>query len=376
LEARTFLRGPPALSHAGAYFARPLRELLGLQIAAVPRPATTSPVAFEYYIRGVDLLEERNLPGAQAAIRSFEQALAEDPGFALAESALADSQLELMNYDDAPSAVLQARMREYAEKAVQLGPDVAEAHASLAAVLQTAWDYRGAEESYKTALRLNPRFSRAHRWYGGMLLQFGRFDDAFAEVGKAAELDPYDFAGQAFTGRYLYWARRYREALDLEEKALSQKDLVPAHETEGDVYCQLGYHSSGAASAEYFARALQQADYVEQVLRRSAAQAREPSASLWYSDRMHAEYYALSGRPEAARPYVERLATDVAAHGTSPVQLAVVYGMLGERDAAMDLLEKAAESKDRALMYVKVSPEFDPLRNLDRFQALLRKMKL
>jgi serine/threonine-protein kinase len=169
-------------------FAQPLRDILGLKLPALPQAATANSAAFEYYIRGRNLFDERTLPAALEAITSFQQALAEDPKFALAEAALADTQFVLMDFSYAPQAVLLERVRQHALNAIRLAPSVADGFISLAAAQQTSWDYAAAENTYSEALRLNPRSALAHRWYGGMLLQFGKYDEALEQTRQALQL--------------------------------------------------------------------------------------------------------------------------------------------------------------------------------------------
>lgn len=354
----------------------PLLRLLGFQKVVVPRAATTNPAAFDHYLRGRYLFEERTVPAALDAIRNFEKALQEDPGFALAKAALADTQFVLMDFEYEPLATLVARARGYAEDAVRLNPQLAEGHTALAAVRQAEWDWAGAEESFKTAIRLNPKFARAHRWYAGLLMQFARYDESLAEMGRWGELDPYDYPGQSNMGIFLFYARRSREAAALLEKTLASKDLIIAHLNLGDVYFHLGLETTGAESQDYFARAIQQADLVEAAVRRTMVQSPPISGarSIKYADRMHALYYTVSGRPEAARASLDRLRADTDAGLVSPFSMAMFYAVTGDTEKAMQLLERAADRKDHLLLFLRVSPVFDNLHGNPRFQALLQKM--
>lgn len=378
LQVGTLFGRPVGIGGAGIALPRPLLKLLGFQRVAIPRAATASSAAFDYYLRGQYLFEERTVPAALDAIRSYQNALREDPGFALAKAALADAQFVLMDYEYEPEATLVARARNYAEEAIRLNPELAEGYTALAAAGQAEQDFGGAEKSFKTALRLNPRFSRAHRWYAGLLMQFGRRDESLEEMRRALELDPYDYSAQSNQGLFLYYAGHYREAAATLEETLTHKDLISAHTHLGDVYCHIAMGSSGADAQSYFARALRQADLVEDAVRHSMAQSPPVSGAVTinYADRMHAWYYLMSGHAEAARPYLERLEADTAAERISPVALARIYASLGDVEHSLPLLERAAANKDRLLLFVKVIPEFDQLRGLPRFQALVKSMGL
>lgn len=353
-------------------------RLLGLQRVALPPPATGNPAAFDYYIRGRALLDERTVPAALDAFKSFQNALREDPGFSLAKAGMADLQPILMDYDYEPTAVLAARALDYATEAVRLSPDIADVYTSLGAARQNIWDFGGAEEAYRKAIRINPRFSKGHRWYAGLVLQFGRFDEGISEARKAVELDPYDFSGLSTFGWYLYLARQYVEASKTVEEALARSESIYARNYLGDIYFQLAQQSSGEEARSYFARAIEQADRVEAAMRRTMLQAPPASApqTIKFADRMHAEYYAVGGRPDSAAPYLARLKADTAAGRTSPVPLAMYYAVIGDVMDALPLLERAAGHKDRQLLYLKVSPQFDKIRRHPRFQALISGTKL
>jgi TolB-like protein/Tfp pilus assembly protein PilF len=356
----------------------PLLAFFGFQQANVPRAATNSAAAFDYYLRGLYLFEERTVPAALAAITSYEHALREDPKFALAETAIADTEFVLMDYEHEPQTALVARARSHAENAIRLDPQLAEAYTSLGAVGQADRDFAEAENAYRQAIRLNPRFSRSHRWYSGLLMQFGRIHESLEEMQRAVELDPYDYSAESNQGLFLFYARRYEEAVAKLEDTLTHKDLLSAHIHLGRAYCQLALRSSGVEAQASFGRAIAQADAVEAAMQRSMAQSPPASGAISfnYSDRMHAEYYTLSGHPEYARPYLDRLVTDTAAQRISPVSLGTYYAAIGDGEKALTLLEKAAVQKDRQLLFIKVIPEFDPIRARPRFQALVEYMGL
>jgi serine/threonine protein kinase/TolB-like protein/Tfp pilus assembly protein PilF len=376
LQLGTLFGRPVGIRRAGITLPGPLLTLFGFQRAHMPRAPTASSTAFDYYLRGQYLFEERTVPAALDALRSYENALREDPNFALAEGAMADVEFVLMDYEYEPQATLVARAKRYAGNAIRLDPELAEAYTSLGAVGQAERDFAEAEASYKRALQLSPRFSRAHRWYSGLLMQFGRRDESLEEMRQAVELDPYDYSAESNQGLFLYYARRYAGAAAKLEDTLAHKDLLSARIHLGRVYCQMALHSSGNEARAAFGRALQQADAVEAAMRRSMAQSPSVSSprSINYSDRMHAEYYTLSGHPKAARPYLERLASDTAAGRISPISLGTFYAAVGDADRALPLLKDAAVRKDRQLLFIKVMPEFDPIRRDERFQSLLKFM--
>jgi TolB-like protein/tetratricopeptide (TPR) repeat protein len=378
LQVGTLFGRPVGIRRAGLSLPVPLLGLLGFQRAAVPPAATTNPAAFDAYLRGQYLFEERTVPAALDAIRCYHTALQEDPNFALAYAAAADAEFVLMDYEYATQAVLAQRAREFAEKAIRIAPGQAEPYVSLGAVGQAEGNFSAAEDSYKRAVQLNPRLSRAHRWYSGLLMQFGRQDDSLEEMQRAIELDPYDYSAESNQGLFFFYSRRYKEAVTTLEDALAHKELVSAHIHLGRVYCALGRGASGKVAHEYFSQALRQADAVEASMRRTISQSPSTSGaiSINYSDRMHAEYYTLGGRLDEAAPYLDRLKADTTAGRISPVSLGIYYAQVGDADHAMPLLNAAAAAKDRQILFLKVMPEFDRIRRDPRFVALLHSIGL
>jgi eukaryotic-like serine/threonine-protein kinase len=347
-----------------------LRRLFAMQL---PRPPTASNAAMEAYMRGLHLWDERTLPATLSAIDYFHRAVKEDGRFALADAALADTQFTLMEFNYAPQAELLRRAREYAEQAVALGPDAAETYVSLAVVRQALWDWSSAEECFRHAIQLNPRLARAHWWYAGLMLQFGRFDEAIKETQEALRLDPYNYPLQSFYGMNLYYARRYQDALQQLQHTLAEKDFMYAHINIGYVYATLGSASSGPTAARYFEKAFQEAAMVAEMERGPSAQTPD-GAVLPFADCMYAIFNAMTGNRAAALKILERLEQD--RPRMSPVQLSEVYTALGDKDRAIELLQQAENDQDRILFYLKVQPMFDPLRSSPRFQDLLTRMKL
>jgi serine/threonine protein kinase/tetratricopeptide (TPR) repeat protein len=353
------------------YLALQLRRVFGFQL---PKPPTKSRAAMEAYMRGRHLWDERTLPTTLSAIDYFRRAVKEDPRFALAYAALADAQFGLMDYNYAPQVELLRQAREYAEQAVALGPELAETYVSFAAVRQALWDWPGAERSFQHAIRLNPKMAVAHRWYGGLMVQFARFDEAFKEVQIALKLDPYSYPSQSAYGLYLFYARKYQDAVEQLERTLAEKDFLYAHINLGYVYAKLGAASTGPISAEYFEKAFREAAIVAEAERPASSQTASGVTVLPFSDSMYALFHAMTGDRAASLRFLRRLEKNLGE--SSRIELSQIYAALGEREKALDLLERGAVNKDRRLSYIKVQPYFDSIRDSPRFQELLRQMAL
>ena len=340
----------------------------------LPPAATSSAAAFQVYMRGRLLLEEKTARGALNAITCFEEAVRLDPGFALAWAGIADAQQILMENDYGSREDILRRARDAAERAVALGPTLPETYTALGAVMQVSWEWERAKQAYQKAVDLDARFARAQRWYAGLLLQLGNIDEALERSRLALALDPWDYPAHAAFGGYLFAAGKPHEAVEHLERSLAEKDFISTRINLGLVCAYLTGASSGAKREQYLALALQQSDKVTEQETRGAA----PSAgySQKWSDFIRALAYAYAEKPDLARPPLDRLEQGRRDGRTSAVTVSSVYAALKDLDRSLDLLEMAAAYHDRELTNLRVLPYFEPLRGHPRFQALLKRIGL
>ena len=342
-----------------------------MQSTSVPA-LTQNNAALDAYMRGHYLFEERTLPTALAAIESLTRATNLDPNFAAAYATLADVQGVLMDNNFAPHAELAERARGYAEQAVALDPTLPDAQVSLAAVRQMQRDWRGAEEAYRRAIDLHPTFARAYRWYAGLLLQFGRFDESVQLARKAVNLDPYDYPNRSALGFVLFYANQPIEAAHELEGALAEKDFLYGHAVLGQVYAALS-GAPGTDHAAYLTRALRESDLLA---RPRTAPASAPPSMSDYADLVAALAWAYQHNATAAHAPLDRLERRYRVGHVSPALLARVYAVLGRSDDALSALEEGEARGDREMLYVKVAPFFQSLRGSNRYRAILARMQL
>ena len=154
-------------------------------------------------------------PGFEQAIGWFEQAIARDPNYARAYAGLADSYALMASWLLAPPAEVIPKARAAALKALQIDPNLAEAHTSLALITQNHdWDWRTAEKEFRRAIELDPNYVTGHHWYAEHLAFQGRFDEALAEIDRARQLDPLSLIIATDTGAILFFARQYDRAIE------------------------------------------------------------------------------------------------------------------------------------------------------------------
>jgi tetratricopeptide (TPR) repeat protein/TolB-like protein len=364
---------PQRVQFAEYRIVRSLKSLFGAPQVQVA--TTQSPAAYQAYLRGRELFEERTPMAVRSAIQSLAQAVTLDPNFALAYAALSDAYRAMIDGRQGSQEELAGKSLRYAEKAVSLNPQLPEAHAALAGVQQMQWNWEDSERNYREAIRLDPKSPIAYRRYGGLLLQFGRFEEALGYVRKGLELDPYDYPSHSAFGMCLMIARRYQEAEDHLKSTLAQKDLIMAHNTLGTVYAIRGRESKDQSAAKrYFDLALAEAKAVHD--QETKGEATKETTSTPVSDYMFAMFHAMRGDRAEANRMLQRLASTSDVRSVSAADLALIYCALGETDKADSYLEEAARMKDRALLYLKVEPLWDPIHNEDAYKKILLTMKM
>jgi tetratricopeptide (TPR) repeat protein len=186
----------------------------------VTKQGTQSPEAYDLYLKGRYSWNKRTKADLEAAISYFNQAIAKDPGYALAYSGLADAYCTLPAYGGAPGENVP-KSNAAARKALELDATLAHPHAVLGAnEIEYEWDFAGGEAEYKRALELDPNDATAHQWYAQDIVSLaGRGQEAIAEVDRAHQLDPQSLIiGQA-VGDVRIAARRYDEAMSPARKS-------------------------------------------------------------------------------------------------------------------------------------------------------------
>lgn len=364
--------GPQRVQFAELRVIRWFGNLLGNNQVKVSTTQNAS--AYRAYVRARQLYEERTPAAIQAAIQSLKQAVNQDPNFALAYAALADAyRASLEEKQGAPDEMIGLSLK-CAQKAVSLDPKLPEAHVALAGVRQAQWDWKSSERSYREAIRLDPKSPVAYRRYGGLILQFGRFDEALQYMRKGLDLDPYDYPSHSAYGMGLLMARRYGEAEEHLKWTLAQRDLLAAHDILGWVYATRGQQAKGAEAKRYFDLALGEAQAVHDLEIKGAAAPETASTSL--SDDMFAVFHAMRGDAAASRRFLAKLVSRRDADAVSPADLAEIHAALGETATAISYLQQAARIKDRGMLYLRVDPVWDPIRNTDGFREILLTMQL
>ena len=322
-----------------------------------PRRGTASIAAYGLYLRGRFEYNKRTQEGVAEGIRFFERAIAEDPGYALAYTGLADSYALRVDYSSVPVAEGLERAKAYAREALERDDTLADAHASLAWVLFIHdWDWDGAGREFRRAVELDPRCTVAHQWHAFLLAAQGRHEEALVEGHTALELDPASVSVRRSLGFLYYYARRYDRARYHITRAI---ELNPTAEESQRL---LGFT---LAQAGAFAEA-------ERVLR----EAKELPTAGPYALGTLGYLLARAGKGAEARALLAELEARAAREYVTPVAFSTLLIGLGEIPRALDWLEQAYAERRGWLCYLNVNPLMDPLRGEPRFQTLVQRMRL
>jgi TolB-like protein/lipoprotein NlpI len=327
-------------------------KLTGSEESAIFAKPTENVEAHQLYLQGRYFWNRRTGENLKKALSYFQQAVEKDPGYALAYAGISDSCTLIPVYGAGTPKDYYPRAKVAAEKALQLDSMLGEAHASLANVLFRYFKLAESTREFERSIELNPNYPTAHQWYGRlMLLMLGQFDRAIAEVKRAVELDPVSPIIHADLGTIYTFARRYDEAIEQFRHTLEldpqfywgHRQLGLALELKG---------STVEAIAEY-QKALQLSD--------------DPRVLAFIG---HAE--ASTGRQNEARAILAKLTEMAKTRYVSGYSFAAIHLALGEKDQALDGLEKDARERNGfEINFVKVDPYLDPLRSDPRFEALV-----
>jgi serine/threonine protein kinase/tetratricopeptide (TPR) repeat protein len=318
---------------------------------------TRDPVAYQLYLKGRHHWNKRTPDGVKKAIRYLQQAIDQDPGYALAYAGLADCFTLFGGYRFLPPREAFPMARASAMKALEIDARVAEAHNSLATTsLFYDWNWSQAEEEYKRAIRLSPRYATAHQWYTIFLAVMERPDEALVSILRAHELDVLSLPINTHLGWAFYFFRRFDDAIKQLRATLElDPDYILAHFVLGQAYTQRNLYTEAVAELQIAA----------------GLSARLPPilSALGYA-------HALAGEVDQARQILVELAEASSKKYVSAYDLALVNLGLGQKDIAFELLHDAVKERCGWLIFLKIEPVLDALRSDPRFRDLVQTVGL
>jgi TolB-like protein/DNA-binding winged helix-turn-helix (wHTH) protein/tetratricopeptide (TPR) repeat protein len=354
-------------------FDRDLRDVMALQIdvahaiasridarlapghAPRSQPPPTNWEAYSAYLKGRHiLLDNKSAATIIVALEYFRHAAQLDPNFALAYAGMADAYAEQADSDlDAPKAF--SLCKDAATRALSISPDLAEAHVSLAnALFYGEWKWGDAEREYRLALQLKPTYEEAHHSYSHYLTLAGRHREALAESLWLLQVDPLSSHMNSHLGLAYLYAGRFDEAVAQFKKTIA---LDPNY-VRVYVHMGLAYESRNMY----------------------------PEAIAAFRKAVSLAGETIEGKPQLARSLiaggdtkeglqvVHQLQAAARSRYVSSLDMAGIYTALGERDKALDLLEKALENRDGGLLSLHQQHAFAPLRGSARLERILHEV--
>jgi len=322
-----------------------------------PRPArgTDDAEAYRLYLKGRFYWNKRMPEPVRKSIECFRQAIERDPDFAEAYAGLADGYSILENLLAIDPEIAFRETEAAATRALELAPGLAEPHASSAWLkMLRDWDWAGGEAELRRAIELNPGYATAHQWLSIYLTAAGRHQEALAEVKRAQELDPLSPIIGSLLGVTLGVQDLYDEALVAFRRVLEiDPTFAPALLGLSDTYLDMGMHKEASS-----------------VLDEAAS---VPGADKWVGPQL-VHLYAHTGREKEARALLDELEASTGDNALPRTQVAALHAELGDDEAALALLEEVCQTRSSEIMFLFMSPEFDHLRSLPRFQALIERI--
>jgi TolB-like protein/tetratricopeptide (TPR) repeat protein len=329
--------------------------LLENAVAKTEVGGTRSPSAFDAYLRGVQLarIASSTTPmDCRGPINAFSQAITLDSAYALAYAHRA--LITWLCATNSPEWLTlqqpgQSTVRADADRAIALAPDLADGYVALSELEEGLLHFEQADKACARALALAPGSIQVLNRCSLLAAYFGHAEIAIAGARHAVALDPLDWLSHRTLGDTLRWAHRYEEAVKAYQASI---DADPKHSSEAHALQGISYYSAGNLAAAKVACEVDPDNYRSQVC-------------------LAMVYHGLNRQADAAGKLTQLMQF---AGPASAYQYAEIKAQWGEREAALEWLEKALQLRDPGLTYTKTDPLLDPLRAESRFQTILRQL--
>ncbi len=331
--------------------------ITGEERARLTAARPIAPEVYESYLKGRSILDKTySRSGLEESIGYFEEATKRDPTFAPAYVGLADAYDRLGTiFIGTPPSEVRPKVVDAARKALELDPEIAEAHVLLADIYQQQWHWSDAQAEYKRALDLKPNDAAAHVGFAHWLLCQGRTQEAVTWTERGRELDPIEVSGTTI-GQTLFFAHRYDEAIH---------ELRSVLAVQGDSASALWYLG-------YSLIAKGQPDDAIPVLEKAVSITNRSPGVIGVLIRA----YAHAGRRKDALRLLDEL-KQRRQKGYVPAGAFVnAYLGLEDREQAFAWMEHAYQEQSNILQFLRVHPHFDPVRDDPRFKDLLHRVGL
>jgi serine/threonine protein kinase len=343
-----------------AEIATRLREkLTGEQKSTLTRGGTSDPEAYQLYLKGRYYWDKRTPDALAKSGDYFQQAVAKDPGYALAHVGLAEYWGVLPEYTPTPAKDAVPKMIAAAQRAIAIDDSLAEPHAILAAAKDRDWDWNAAEQEYQRAIALDPNNARSRVLYAIHLEFIGKMPQVFDQLHRAVQLDPLNLnALDNIAEAYLY-THQFDECIAEGKKIVDiDPTFANVHGHIGQAYLFSGRYDQWLAEWQKFVHLNN-----------------DPPADKAALDAA-LEEFRRSGGPAALHRMAKVQEEQFRTTYLDPDLIAGNFAIAGDKENAFVWLEKAAAERSAYFQYLKVDPSLDPIRSDPRFAALLKRMGL
>ena len=311
------------------------------------------------YLLGKFNLNRSTLDGLSKSVSYFQNALKFGGDFARTYTGLADAYtlMSLSGDSSVPMSQTIAMAKENVMKALGLDDNLGEAHASLAYIhFRLEWNFKEAEKEFEKAIELNPGCAKAHEWYAEYLTVRGRFDEALESMNKAFELDPLSTNVNNGMGKIYFYMDDQKNATSWFEKTIIlDPTFAEAHLSLGETYSAMQDYDNAIAEIK---KAVELSDRKPIIL-----------AHLAYT-------YATVGKKEETIKILQEFTEQSKTEDIASFNYVPIYIGLKDYDKVFALLNKSYEKKYGLLLYLKVDPTFENLRNDPRYEELEEKIGL
>jgi serine/threonine-protein kinase len=336
-----------------------LRLALDAANGSRPRAPTEHLAAYELYLKGRALLYQRGRSIARAR-ECFEQAVALDANYAQAWAGLADAYTTSGYSGFAPGASVMPQALAAAQRALELDPNLAEAHNARACVA-LVWerDYALAEREWKRAIELNPNYVQAQCWYGLFFLLWvaGRAEEAYRYLHAAHRIDPLSGYAHVILAYAEIVTKRHADAIAHGRRGIElDPNSYLAHWALLEALGQAGQYEEAAAVAEA-----------------ALAMSGRHSWALFGL----AYIYGSSGKQDEAKRILAEAEERAKREYVQPCMLAIAAIAAGDREKSLAYIERAESERDPLfVLLARLWPEYDPMRSDPRFNAIVDRLRL
>jgi TolB-like protein len=333
-------------------------ELVELSSSRRRRPGTANLAAYNLYLQGRYHLSQRNEEGLRKAVEFFERSLVEDAQYGLAHSGLSDAYSLLAHYGVLGPADVWTKVAATAASAVMLDPNSSEAHTSLAHAKATQdWDWQGAEQAFRRAIALDPRYATAPHWYSTtVLVPTGRIDESISRMHVAQSLDPVSVIIARDLALMYYYKRDFDSALERCDSAI---ELNP-------------HFSPAYLTLAFIQEQRDELDESEAALERAVRLAPRSPKSLGALARLQ----TITGRRRQAFKTLHELEALAKERYVTPFEFASLHFFLGQIDECHEWLLKAVADRSFELLSIKADPRFDALRMQPKMAPVVERVGL